>query len=34
MIHPNALFFCSNSNEDKTENDILQLGLNLAKEIQ
>lgn len=32
VVYPDALFLCSTSNEDDTEADILEMGINLAKE--
>ena len=34
MLHPEALLLCSSANEDNTENDIADMGLKLANEIQ
>jgi pimeloyl-ACP methyl ester carboxylesterase len=34
MLHPEALILCSAANEDNTENDISDMGLKLASEIQ
>lgn len=34
MLHPEALILCSSSNEENTENDIADMGLKLANEIQ
>lgn len=33
LLNPDALFLCSTMNEDKTEGDIMELGLNLASEV-
>ena len=30
LIHPEALFLCSCSNEDTTEGDIAEMGMRLA----
>ncbi|CAG9316223.1 unnamed protein product [Blepharisma stoltei] len=32
-VHPEALFLCSNSNEDSTEGDIGEMGVRLAQEV-
>lgn len=34
MLHPEALILCSSSNEENTENDIADMGLKLANEVQ
>ncbi len=34
MLHPEALILCSSANEENTENDIADMGLRLANEIQ
>lgn len=34
MLHPNAIFLCSNSNEDNTDGDIDEMGKNLAYELK
>jgi len=34
LLHPNALFLCSSSNEDCTDGDINEMGKNLAFEIK
>jgi Putative serine esterase (DUF676)/Protein FAM135 len=33
LIHPEALFLCSNSNEESTEGDINEMGVRLAQEV-
>jgi pimeloyl-ACP methyl ester carboxylesterase len=33
LIHPEALFLCSNSNEESTEGDISEMGVRLAQEV-
>lgn len=33
LIHPEALFLCSNSNEESTEGDIGEMGVRLAQEV-
>ena len=33
IIHPEALFLCSNSNEESTEGDIGEMGVRLAQEV-
>mmetsp|Transcript_1865 Transcript_1865/g.1297 ORF Transcript_1865/g.1297 Transcript_1865/m.1297 type:complete len:122 (+) Transcript_1865:149-514(+) len=33
LLHPEALFLCSCSNEDSTEGDISEMGVRLAQEI-
>lgn len=34
MLHPEALILCSSANEENTENDIADMGLKLANEVQ
>lgn len=34
LMHPNALFLCSSSNEDCTDGDINEMGKNLAHEVK
>ncbi len=33
VIYPDALYLCSSSNEDLTEHDIHDMGVNLSKEV-
>lgn len=33
LVHPEALFLCSNSNEESTEGDIGEMGVRLAQEV-
>jgi len=33
LLHPEALFLCSNKNEGKTEDDIVEMGARLAHEV-
>jgi triacylglycerol esterase/lipase EstA (alpha/beta hydrolase family) len=33
LLHPDALFLCSSSNEETTEGDIQEMGVKLAQEI-
>ena len=34
ILYPDALFLSSTSNEDNTEQDITELGINLANEVK
>jgi len=34
LINPSIVFMSSRANEDKTENDILEMGKNLANEVR
>jgi len=33
LLFPEAMFLCSNTNEDTTEGDILEMGVRLSKEV-
>ena len=34
VAYPDSLFLCSNSNEENTEGDISEMGVNLAREVK
>merc|ERR1712100_92278 len=33
LLYPDAIFLCSNSNEDNTEGDMTEMGIRLAQEV-
>jgi len=33
MMHPEAMILCSSANEENTENDIIDMGMILANEV-
>jgi hypothetical protein len=34
LMHPDAIFLSSSSNEEQTEGDILEMGVRLANEVK